>query len=131
MSPWLNTLMEATFGGSLNIEKFDDGSDDQSPMCYEKAVVMRHNEGGMSREKRMEVYDLIRCKARMMCGVEVDRTDGEIGLTMLLRTGPRSFRNETAVVQIFERECKKVESCRLTVAYSSNLTICEQVIQKI
>lgn len=124
MSPYLNTLMEATFGGPMNIEKFDD---DQSTLCYEEAVVMRHNEGGMSREKRMEAYDQIRCKARIMCGAELDRTDGEIGLTLLMRTGPRSFRNETAVVEIFDRECKKVESCRLRVAHSSNLTICEQV----
>ncbi|GJX20947.1 putative glycosyltransferase 61 [Tanacetum coccineum] len=127
MSPWLHTLMEATFDGPLNIEKFDDGRDMESIVCYEESVVMRHNEGGMSREKRMGVYDLIRCKARTMCGVEVDRTDGEIGLTLFMRTGPRSFRNETAVVEIFERECKKIESCRLTVAYSNNLTVCEQV----
>ncbi|KAI7727979.1 hypothetical protein M8C21_002824 [Ambrosia artemisiifolia] len=127
MSPWLSTLMDATFNGPLNIEQFDDSSYDDSPMCYEEALVMRHNEGGMSREKRMEVYDLIRCKARTMCGVELDRTDNEIRLTMFMRTGPRSFRNETAVVEIFERECKKVENCRLKVAYSSNLTVCEQV----
>ncbi|KAJ0681845.1 putative glycosyltransferase 61 [Helianthus annuus] len=128
MSPWLNTLMEATFNGPLNIEKFnEDGNDYEWPMCYEEAVVMRHNEGGMSREKRMEVYDLIRCKARMMCDVELDRTDNDIGLTLFMRTGPRSFRNETAVVEIFERECMKVENCRLKVAYSSNLTVCEQV----
>ncbi|XP_076888243.1 uncharacterized protein LOC143538611 [Bidens hawaiensis] len=126
MSPWLSTFMEATFNGPLNIEQFDDDSYDQ-PMCYEEAVVMRHNEGGMSREKRMEVYDLIRCKARMMCGVELDRTDNEIGMTLFMRTGARSFRNETAVVEIFENECKKVENCRLRVAYSSNLTVCEQV----
>ncbi|XP_071717224.1 uncharacterized protein [Rutidosis leptorrhynchoides] len=127
MSPWLNTLMEATFGGPMNIEKYDNVEDDQAVMCYEEAVVMRHNEGGMSREKRMGVYDLIRCKVRTMCGVEVDRTDHEIGMTLLMRTGPRSFRNETTVVEIFEKECNKVENCRLTVAYSSNLTICEQV----
>ncbi|KAM0061938.1 putative glycosyltransferase 61 [Helianthus debilis subsp. tardiflorus] len=128
MSPWLSTLMEATFNGPLNIEKFNEDSNDYEwPMCYEEAVVMRHNEGGMSREKRMEVYDLIRCKARMMCDVELDRTDNDIGLTLFMRTGSRSFRNETAVVEIFERECMKVENCRLKVAYSSNLTVCEQV----
>ncbi|KAI3715859.1 hypothetical protein L6452_22847 [Arctium lappa] len=126
MSLWLSTLMEATFGGPMNIEKFD-GGDEGAVVCYEEAVVMRHNEGGMSREKRMGVYDLIRCKARVMCGVELDRSDGEIGLTLLMRTGARSFRNEGAVVEIFERECRKVESCRLRVAYSSNLTVCEQV----
>nr|GEW66873.1 ribonuclease H-like domain-containing protein [Tanacetum cinerariifolium] len=59
MSTWLDTLMEATFDGPLNIEKFDDGRDMESIVCYEESVVMRHNEGGMSREKRMGVYDLI------------------------------------------------------------------------
>ncbi|KAK9266160.1 hypothetical protein L1049_000006 [Liquidambar formosana] len=113
---------------------FDEVGDD-GPACFEEAVVMRHNEGGMSRERRIEVYDLLRCKARMACnvslegrGVEVsDRGVPVIGMTMFMRTGPRSFRNESAVVRIFERECAKVDACRFMVAYSNNLTFWEQV----
>ncbi|KAL6347670.1 hypothetical protein AAG906_026198 [Vitis piasezkii] len=69
-------------------------------------VVMRHNEGGMSRERRLEVYDMMRCKAEI-CNVRIE--------------------GRVTVVRIFQRECRKVEGCRLTVAYSNNLTFCQQV----
>ncbi|KAG8368617.1 hypothetical protein BUALT_Bualt15G0064000 [Buddleja alternifolia] len=139
MGPWLSSLMEATFGSPLNIEEFDgigDGNEStSSPACFEKAVVMRHNEGGMSREKRVEVYDLLRCKARVYCNVSLRGRIGEfdekgfpvIGLTMFMRTGPRSFKNESTVIGIFDRACRKVEGCRLMVAYANNLSFCEQV----
>lgn len=125
MATWLSTLMEATFDGPQRIEGFEN--DDGSPVCLEKAVVMRHNEGGMAREKRMEVYDLIRCKARAYCNVTSDEKTMEIRMTLFMRTGARSFKNQTAVIEIFANECAKVEGCRLIVAYSYNLTVCEQV----
>nr|XP_015893468.3 uncharacterized protein LOC107427594 [Ziziphus jujuba var. spinosa] len=130
MGLWLKTLMEATFDGPQHIEGFEWVENDGfSPVCFETAVVMRHNEGGMSREKRMEVYDLIRCKARIYCNVSSEKktTVPEIGMTLFMRMGPRSFKNETAVIEIFAKECGKVEGCRLMVAYSNNLTVCEQV----
>ncbi|XP_052193404.1 uncharacterized protein LOC127801913 [Diospyros lotus] len=125
MSPWLRSLMDATFDGSVDTENFADG-DEERPACFEEAVVMRHNEGGMSRRRRLEVYDLMRCKARAYCNVSAAEGGG-IGVTMFMRTGPRSFRNDSAVIGIFDGECRKVEGCRLTVAYSNNLTFCEQV----
>lgn len=135
MAPWVRTLLEATFGAPLRVENFDrrnesdGGCDDDAPSCFEEAVVMRHNEGGMSREKRMEVYDLMRCKSRMYCKVGSRDIDKglQIGMTMLMRNGPRSFKNASAVIGIFEKECRKVEGCRLMVAYPHNLTFCEQV----
>nr|GMD85869.1 uncharacterized protein LOC109165637 [Ipomoea batatas] len=138
ISPWLTTLLEATLHAPLNIETFEDGDgySDDSVACFEDAVVMRHNEGGMSRDKRIETYDLLRCKARMHCNVSLEGRLSEvtgsgrlpvIGMTMFMRTGPRSFKNETAVIGIFEKECRKVEGCRFMVAYSNNLTFCEQV----
>ncbi|GFP87052.1 hypothetical protein PHJA_000849000 [Phtheirospermum japonicum] len=124
MAPWVKTLLEATFGGPLEIETFDG----VYHVCFEEAVVMRHNEGGMSRAKRMETYDLMRCKSRMYCNVSSSSSAGfRIGMTMLMRDGPRSFRNASTVIGIFERECRKVEGCQLTVAYPHNLTFCEQV----
>lgn len=136
MAPWVNSLMNATFDGSVYIEDFS-GFDEEGIACFEEAVIMRHNEGGMSRERRLEVYDKMRCKARKYCNYMRNNEDirvpasapvpSTIGLTMLMRTGPRSFRNESAVVGIFQRECGKVEGCRLTVAYSNNITFCEQV----
>lgn len=134
MGQWLTTLMEATYDGPPYVEVFE-GIGDDKPVCFEKAVVMRHNEGGMSRDRRMKAYDLMRCKARVYCnaslkgrGAEVnDQGVPVIGMTMFMRTGPRSFRNETAVIRIFERECAKVDGCRLIVGYSNNLSFCEQV----
>ncbi|GFY95498.1 hypothetical protein Acr_10g0008830 [Actinidia rufa] len=89
-------------------------------------------QGGMSRQRRVEVYDLMRCKAREYCNVSLvegggRQRVGEIGMTMFMRTGPRSFRNQSAVVDIFQRECRKVEGCQLRVAHSNDLTFCEQV----
>ncbi|GER36409.1 Protein O-linked-mannose beta-1,4-N-acetylglucosaminyltransferase 2 [Striga asiatica] len=127
MAPWVRTMLEAVFGRPLDIETFE-GSGPTS--CFKGAVVMRHNEGGMSRERRMEAYDLMRCKSRMYCGLGLDEKEDkglQIGMTMLMRDGARSFRNPSAVVRIFERECRKVSGCRLTVSYPHNLTFCEQV----
>ncbi|PIN00500.1 hypothetical protein CDL12_26999 [Handroanthus impetiginosus] len=134
MGPWLSSLMQATFGERLNIENFQktEGENQTSPTCFAKSVVMRHNEGGMSRERRLQVYDLLRCKARIFCNVttisEVNETGVPIiGMTLFMRTGPRSFKNESAVIGIFQKACRKVEGCRLGVAYANNLSFCEQV----
>ncbi|XP_043711105.1 uncharacterized protein LOC122659996 [Telopea speciosissima] len=132
MGSWLRYLMEATYGGALNMEGFDGI---EGPACFEEAVVMRHNEGGMSRERRMEVYDLLRCKARVSCNVSLEGRIAEvnekgvpvIGLTLFMRTGARSFKNDSAVIEIFQGECLKVEGCRVSVAYSNNLSFCDQV----
>ncbi|KAL8109851.1 hypothetical protein AgCh_025809 [Apium graveolens] len=127
MGRWLKNLMEATYSGTIKIQTFEDIGDDE-PICFEKAVVMRHDEGGMSGENIMQVYDLVRCKARVHCNVSFEgNTKGKIGMTLLMRTGARSFRNESEMVRIFSGECQKVEGCRIMVAHSDNLTFCEQV----
>ncbi|KAH6823607.1 transmembrane protein [Perilla frutescens var. hirtella] len=127
MAPWVTTLLAATFGVPVKIEDFER-LDDDIPACFERAVVMRHNEGGMSTERRMEVYDLMRCRSRMFCEVGSGRDEGlKIGMTMLMRDGARSFKNASAVIGIFEEECRRVEGCRLMVAYPHNLSFCEQV----
>lgn len=134
MGLWVGSMMEATFNGPPIIEKFD-GVDEDGPVCFEEAVVMRHNEGGMSRKRRIEGYDLMRCKVRMYCNVSLKGSDVEInnrgspiiGMTLFLRTGPRSFKNDTIVAEIFQKECAKVEGCRFVIAHSNNLTFCEQV----
>lgn len=128
--------MEATFEDNIKIETFNEFKEDE-PVCFEEAVVMRHNEGGMSREKRVEVYDLLRCKARVYCnlsmsgsGEEGDENGGKgiIGMTVFLRSGARSFKNETAVVALFQKECERVDGCRFQAAHSNNLTFCQQVV---
>ncbi|KAL2936780.1 Protein O-linked-mannose beta-1 4-N-acetylglucosaminyltransferase 2 [Bienertia sinuspersici] len=111
MNHWLSLVLQATFDGPTNIE----GVDNEQAVCYEEAVVMRHNEGGMSRQRRMETYDEIRCKVRMFCNVSLNINEADkIGMTLLLRTGPRSFKNDTTVIDIFKSECDKVKLMSLT-----------------
>ncbi|OVA15260.1 Glycosyltransferase AER61 [Macleaya cordata] len=131
MGSWLQKLMEATFR-EVKVEVFERGS---GPFCFEKAVVMRHNLGRMGKDKRVEVFDLLRCKARVFCNVSLTDRAVEINgklmpairLTLLMRKGARSFKNELAVIQIFQRECARVEGCKLTVAQSEDLSFCDQV----
>ncbi|KAL7236027.1 hypothetical protein ACSBR1_019334 [Camellia fascicularis] len=108
MGPWLKTLMNATFNGYVDIERFDDRGGGDRAVCFEEAVVMRHNEGGMSRERRMEVYDLMRCKARLYCNVSMEESREDegrglnlavIGMTMFMRTGARN----SSVMEFFPK----------------------------
>ncbi|KAI6700495.1 hypothetical protein NL676_014819 [Syzygium grande] len=131
MAPWPSKLMEATFGKPPSVEIFDKIEED-SPVCFEEAVMMRHSEGGMSMERMIEAYELLRCSVRRYCSLSSeDDGDGNKGntvrLTLLMRRGARSFRNESAVAGIFQRECDKVEGCRLTMARSDDLSFCDQV----
>lgn len=125
-SPWIRTLMEAAFGPSMEIEQFRKS--DEGPSCFEQAVVFRHNQGAMGRERKEKLYDLLRCNARAYCNITMEEDDLKaIRLTLLLRVGARSFKDDDAVIHIFRRECRKVEGCRLKVAHPNNLTFCDQV----
>ncbi|KAF2536180.1 hypothetical protein F2Q68_00022295 [Brassica cretica] len=107
MGNWLSEILTATYGQEPEIIHFVDVN---KPVCFEKAVVMRHNEGGMSRERRPEVFDHLRCKARNYCNINSPETSNpRIGMTLLMRTGARSFKNESAVINVFKRECERVE----------------------
>lgn len=128
MSPWAASVLAAVFGTNTKIEGTEHGS--TRPRCFERAVVSRHSEGSMARERKAEVYGMMRCKARAYCNVSREVGDGDhkdVRLTLLLRTGARSFKDEVAVVRIFDKECKKVEGCRLKVVRPNNLTFCDQV----
>ncbi|KAK9269924.1 hypothetical protein L1049_025497 [Liquidambar formosana] len=131
MGLWLQKLMQANFG-EVKVEGFEKGD---RPYCFEKAVVMRHNLGRMGKEKKLEVSDLLRCKARGFCGVNPAGRGVEINekgvpvirLTLLMRRGSRSFKNAKAVIDIFARQCAMVEGCVLKVAQSEDLSFCDQV----
>ncbi|XP_072982640.1 uncharacterized protein [Typha latifolia] len=125
MGTWVRTITEAAIGKVPILQKFDDGG----PTCFEEAVVFRHNHGAMPKAKKVEMHDAIRCKARAYCNAGKVAGDdaAAIRMTLFLRTGARSFRNETAVIKIFEEECRKVVSCRIKVERPDNLTFCEQV----
>ncbi|XP_071723116.1 uncharacterized protein [Rutidosis leptorrhynchoides] len=128
MGSWLRQLMETNFG-HIHIEAFGDGD---VPYCFEKASVMRHDRGRMGKEKKRQVFDLLRCKARSFCGIEKKNVQDEdhhpvIRFIFLVRNGSRAFKNKTAVSKIFSDECGKVKGCTLKVAQIEELSFCDQV----
>ncbi|CAL9041716.1 unnamed protein product, partial [Musa banksii] len=126
MGAWVHNLTRAAIG-EVRIEDLR-GHGGAGPACFEKAVVFRHNEGAMKKQRRREVYDMMRCKARAYCGVTRAITDPKaIRMTLLLRLGSRSFKNESTVIRIFEKECAKVDGCVVKVAWGNNMTFCDQV----
>ncbi|KAG0449717.1 hypothetical protein HPP92_027149 [Vanilla planifolia] len=122
MSPWVSSLVEAVLGEEPRIEDYAEAGD--GPYCFEKAVVFRHNEGEMKGKRKAMVYEMMRCKSRVSCGLLNGGEGGEgvVRVTLLLRTGARSFKDEKGVLNVFHSECRKVDRCRLTVARSDNLT---------
>ncbi|KAJ3682457.1 hypothetical protein LUZ60_015030 [Juncus effusus] len=122
---WVKSLVELTFRDEMKIEKMVE-----NPSCFEEAVVFRHNEGKMAKERKVEVYEMVRCKAREFCKIRVREEKDDVKLvrvTLLLRNGSRSFKDEAGVIRVFEKECKKVKECRLEVVRSETLAYCDQV----
>lgn len=131
MGPWVRVMTEAAMGQEMRIETFEEPS---RPTCFEEAVVFRHNEGVMSMRKRREAFDMLRCKARALCNATSSGGDDESGgspvvrMTVLMRTGARSFKNESTVIEAFRRACAGFGDCRLTVAWAQKLeSFCDQV----
>lgn len=129
ISNWLRNFIELTFGEEMMIEKFEaEGKVNYVSSCFEEAVVFRHNEGKMLKDKKIQVYEMVRCKSRKYCKIpERDETENVIKLTLLLRSNSRSFKDEASVINVFRKECAKVKACRLKVTRPDNLTFCDQV----
>ncbi|KAH7849111.1 hypothetical protein Vadar_013157 [Vaccinium darrowii] len=131
MGSWVWNLVKVKFG-DVGVEIFRNGD---VPYCFEKAVVMRHDMKGMGEQKKMRVFDLLRCKAREACdmdpmgrGNEMDeRGVPVIRLTLFMRRGARSFKNGEVVKGIFRKECEMVAGCVLSVFQSEDLSFCDQV----
>ncbi|KAF3339386.1 hypothetical protein FCM35_KLT16857 [Carex littledalei] len=125
MGKWVKSVAQMTIG-NVEIETFEGI---EGPACFEEAVVFRHNQGAMSKARVREVYDRIRCKAREFCKVEMEkiRDKKDVQMTLYLRTGARSFKNESVVVRVFEEECRKAGNCRVKVEKTDNLSFCDQV----
>ncbi|XP_021808247.1 uncharacterized protein LOC110751980 [Prunus avium] len=129
---WIQNVMQASFG-QVPVEVFEKGDD--GPYCFEKAVVMRHNVGEMGKQRNLQVSDLLRCKAREFCGInpagrgkEVNvRGQPSIRLTLLMRRGSRSFKDPTAGINVFSRQCAMVDGYMLEVVQSEDLNFCDQV----
>ncbi|ONI35268.1 hypothetical protein PRUPE_1G526500, partial [Prunus persica] len=112
MGWWIQNVMQASFG--------------QVPV---EAVVMRHNVGKIGKHRKLQVCDLLRCKAREFCGInpagrrkEVNvRGQPSIRLTLLMTRGSRSFKDPTAGINVFSRQCAMVDRCMLEVVQSEDL----------
>lgn len=96
---------------------------------------MRHNVGKIGKHRKLQVCDLLRCKAREFCGInpagrrkEVNvRGQPSIRLTLLMTRGSRSFKDPTAGINVFSRQCAMVDRCMLEVVQSEDLNFCDQV----
>lgn len=127
-SNWVRNFIELTFGEKMTIEKFEGGGTNYTSSCFEEAVVFRHNEGKMQKDKKVRVYEMLRYKSREYCKIQERlETENVIRLTLLLRSGSRSFKDEVGVINLFRKECAKVKGCQLKVARPDNLTFCDQV----
>ncbi|KAL9255250.1 hypothetical protein AKJ16_DCAP02486 [Drosera capensis] len=131
---WLRQLMVANFG-QVPIRRFGKRNGVQVPYCFEQALVMRHDVGKMSRERRWDVFQEIRCKARSFCGIKPGKKMKDLSgsgaplirFTLLMRRGSRSFKDPQAVSEIFRKECEKFDGCVMKVAQSEDLSFCQQV----
>ncbi|XP_034205811.1 uncharacterized protein LOC117619865 [Prunus dulcis] len=132
MGWWIQNVMQASFG-QVPVEVLEKGDD--GPYCFEKAVVMRHNVGKIGKLRKLQVSDLLRCKAREFCGInpagrrkEVNvRGQPSIRLTLLMTRGSRSFKDPTAGINVFSRQCAMVDGCMLEVVQSEDLNFCDQL----
>ncbi|XP_020585136.1 uncharacterized protein LOC110027863, partial [Phalaenopsis equestris] len=126
MGMWVRSLAEVSTGGKVRMV---GGEEAGRVVCLEEAVVARRNDVGMSEERKEKVYDMMRCRARDHCGLE-GKDGGALGgikMTLLFRVRSRSFKNETAVAGVFQRECGRVEGCSVRLVRLRNLTFCDQV----
>ncbi|KAF5955342.1 hypothetical protein HYC85_008198 [Camellia sinensis] len=136
MGSWVENLLKANYGiGGVVVDRFEGGD---GPYCFEKAVVMRHGLGRMGEERKMEVFELLTCKAREVCGLKMmGRGNEQNGipltrltltrLTLLMRRGSRAFKNGTTVADVFAKECARIKGCILSVVQSEDLSFCDQV----
>ncbi|KAH9330943.1 hypothetical protein KI387_003051, partial [Taxus chinensis] len=128
MGSWISNIMHASLGRHVEVDSLEHGD---GPVCFEKAVVTRQGLGPMSLDKRILLFDLIRCKARKFCNVSAGQRfiNGVqvVNLTLLARTGSRSFRNESVVLNALEKECRKVAGCNFRIVHIANLSFCDQI----
>ncbi|KAK1290672.1 hypothetical protein QJS10_CPB18g00802 [Acorus calamus] len=89
--------------------------------------VMRAALGGGFR-----IDGLMGCKGWEYCGVGGDggrrEREGEVRIALVGREGMRrSFRNESGVRLVMERECGRIVGCSLKLIHFDNMSFCDQV----
>lgn len=150
---WLRGLLHALVGTEMTVLElpastlqgsgFQQGSRNQTvrnssaAVCFERAVVHRRGMEGMDDKVRRELFDTIRCKVRKFCGIkseelgrkgaDVKSSSLPVHIALLTRNGARAFKNTTAVAEVVQGECDKVDGCQLEVVNFDGYSFCEQV----
>ncbi|KAH9299825.1 hypothetical protein KI387_031507, partial [Taxus chinensis] len=127
---WISNILEATLGRRIEPELLLESGN--GPVCFEKAGIYRRGFDNMSIQKRIELFDMIRCKVRKFCNVSesqrVVNGVGVINITLVARSGgSRSFKNESVVASVIAEQCNKLHGCNFHVLHVANLTFCQQV----
>ncbi|KAH7296346.1 hypothetical protein KP509_26G019900 [Ceratopteris richardii] len=146
-SSWVTSLMKATGlpwkPSDINLvarEHSGSWSSSQIPtMCFEQAIVSRRGISTVLHSIRRRMSMEASCQARRTCNIHEKNSaaDGEaaarmkykrqLNVTLLMRSGGRSFRNEQEWEQVVAEECKASANCSWSSIHSDNLTFCEQV----
>ncbi|XP_031505528.1 uncharacterized protein LOC116267775 [Nymphaea colorata] len=127
MGSWISEVLHSVIGYKLPLDILDYGS---GPICFEQSLVNRHSFGSLSSESRHKAFDVIRSKVRAFCNITIATKRNDISafnFTLLTRAGGRSFKNESIVSSIFEKECRKVPGCHFRNIRANNLSFCDQV----
>ncbi|KAJ7528773.1 hypothetical protein O6H91_15G019100 [Diphasiastrum complanatum] len=89
---------------------------DGRPVCFEQAVVSRIGIGGVPSEILQNLFAEMRCEIRRYCNFTAwkNNSSGAEGMqvTLMVRTGARSFVDLSAWETVVKMECEKVPGCR-------------------
>ena len=103
------------------------------PICFQKAVVSRLGLGGVPGEMFRQIYAQIRCQVRTLCSLPTTRSTTipsakeDINVTLMIRSGAREWKDPKAWERVVANRCAKVDGCRWSSMYVTNMTFCEQV----
>ena len=126
VGPWISNLLKA-FSFPTSVLPLNSNN----PVCFEQAIVSRRGIASMERPLRRRMYDEARCQAQASCGVIVPPRDTsslpQVRITLMIRAGGRSFKNEEAWKRVVKEQCEKAKDCNWSTMYVANLNFCEQV----
>ena len=126
IGPWISNLLKA-FSFPTSVLPLNSNY----PVCFEQAIVSRRGIASMERPLRRRMYDEARCQAQASCGVIVPPRDTssspQVRITLMIRVGGRSFKNEESWKRVVKEQCEKAKDCNWSTMYVANLNFCEQV----
>ena len=127
VGPWISNLLKA-FSFPTSVLPLNSND----PVCFEQAVVSRRGIASMERPLRRRMYDEARCQAQASCHVtvppRVTSSVPQVRITLVVRIGGRSFKNEEAWKRVVKQQCEKAKDCIWSTMHVANLNFCEQVL---